>query len=169
MGRVVRSLGDEDDSRAYVFVPVLKHLKIMHVELKARWNQFTWKRIYFQKQKNAHRVIKNVKLKLKNVIIVGLILRTNKKKKKKSSFCGFENEMNAEKCISCEKFWNWIYIVAKWSLKNGWYTDKGHNEDEVKDSEKHYENIRKEILESECKNDDIGLFPGRSLIKLKKF
>lgn len=44
------------------------------------------------------------------------------------------------------------------------------SEDEVKDSEKHYETIRNEILESGDARmiEALGLFPGESLIKLKK-
>jgi len=44
------------------------------------------------------------------------------------------------------------------------------SEDEVKDSEKHYETIRKEILKSGDARmiEALGLFPGESLIKLKK-
>ena len=43
-------------------------------------------------------------------------------------------------------------------------------EDEARDSEKHYENIRKEILESGDTRmiEALGLFPNESLIKLKK-
>ena len=173
MGRVVRSMGDEDDSRAYVVMPAFKTFENYARRVESEMKPVHLKEDLFPKTKKCPSCNKECKIKATECDYCGFDFEKQyKKKKKKCSFCGFENEMNAEKCISCEKSFGIEYTLSlNEALRMGGIARQMDiSEDEVKDSEKHYENIRKEILESGDARmiEALGLFPGESLIKLKK-
>ena len=173
MGRVVRSLGDEDDSRAYVVMPAFKTFENYARRVESEMKPVYLKEDLFPKSKKCPSCNKECKIKATKCDYCEFDFEKEfKKKKKKCSFCGFENEINAEKCISCQKSFGIEYTLSlNEALRMGGIARQMDiSEDEVKDSEKHFENIRKEILESGDARmiEALGLFPGESLIKLKK-
>ena len=173
MGRVVRSLGDEDDSRAYVVMPAFKTFEEYARRVESEMKPVHLKEDLFPKTKKCPSCNKECKIKTTKCDYCGFDLEQHHKKKlKKCNFCGFENAINSAKCISCDKSFGLEYTLSlNEALRMGGIARQMDiTEDEVRDSEKHYENIRKEILESGDTRmiEALGLFPNESLIKLKK-
>ncbi len=171
MGRVVRSLGEDDDSRAYVVMPAFKVFEEFARRVESEMKPVHLNNMPIKKTKKCPSCEKECKINLKKCEC-GFEFPEINRKTKKCYNCGFKNEMNADVCSKCGESFSLDYVLT---LNNalrmgGIARQMDISEEDVLQSEKYYENIRKEILESGDARmiEALGLFPGESLIKLKK-
>lgn len=151
MGRVVRQLNDKDDSRAYVVMPAFKIFEDYARRVESEMSPAI--------KKNEQKITLKV-----------------------CPQCSAENSLNASKCHFCgylfsqirKDFLNEESQAYELTLDNalrmgGIARQMDIDEDDVQIAEKHYESIRKEILESgdEKMIKILSLFPDESVIKLK--
>ena len=176
IGRVVRSMGDDDDSRAYVVMPT--------------HNIFEEYAFRVESEMKAVKIIddKIVKTKICPMCETKCSLEVKfcpnklcnyefpkKNEKLKTCFndkCGFKNPINTSECIKCGTQFRYDYTLTLDSAlrMGGIARQLDINEEDVQLAEKYYKDIRKEFLES---GDDrvieaLSVFPDESLLKMKR-
>jgi superfamily II DNA or RNA helicase len=173
IGRVVRSMGDEDDSRAYVIMPThsifeeyARRIEREMLAAKITNDSFDYLTKICPKCENECN---------KNDKVCNFCKYNFPDKKIKSKICNNckkENNINAEFCTTCnEKFGNEYIITLDTALRMGGIArELDIDEEEVRYAEKYYKDIRKEILESGDARviEVLSIFPEESLLKLKK-
>ena len=151
MGRVVRSIGAEDDSRAYVIMPTHKifeeYARRVESEMSSVIKDLDYQKI---KKKKCPKCEKECNLSAKIC-----------------DFCNFEFTQNSS--LIKKKNLDFELTLEKALRMGGIARQMDITENEVLDSEKNYSKIRKEILESGDARmiEALKIFPDESLIKLK--
>ena len=84
MGRVVRSLGDEDDSRAYVVMPAFKTFENYARRVESEMKPVHLKEDLFPKTKKCPSCNKECKIKAKECDYCGFDFEKQYKKKKRN-------------------------------------------------------------------------------------
>lgn len=173
IGRVVRSMGDEDDSRAYVIMPTHSIFeeyarRIEREMLAAKITNDSFNYLTKKCPKCENECNKN-----DNICNFCKYNFPDKKVKYKiCNNCKTDNNINAEFCVKCnEKFGNEYTITLDTALRMGGIArELDVDEEEVRYAEKYYKDIRKEILESGDARviEVLSIFPEESLLKLKK-
>lgn len=170
LGRVVRSMGKNDDTRAYVVMPTHSIF-----EEYARRVESEMKPIFLKEEQ------------LKNTKICPKCEKENSRKNLECDFCGYEfppkktkfktcdeceqqNPIHLEECQNCgSKFGNDYTLTLNTALRMGGIArEMDVAEEDAKKAEKYYKEIRKEIMESGDARviEVLSLFPDESLFKL---
>ncbi len=172
IGRIVRSMGPEDDSRGYVVMPTHNIF-----EEYARRVEGEMKAADFEDET----VIKTKICPIcetenpKDALICSNDLCnhefTQKKKIKICPNCNYQNLINADQCAKCETKFGYDYeLTLDNALRMGGIARQlDVNEEDVMLAEKYYKNIRKEFLASGDAKviEALTLFPDESLLKIK--
>jgi len=171
MGRVVRSLGKDDDSRAYVVMPTHKIFEEYARRVESEMKPIYLTNVISKNTKKCPSCEKECKRDKKICDYCGFEFPEPKKKFKTCHSCGFHNNFDVDKCENCEESLRTDYILTLNSAlrMGGIAREMDITEEETKEAEKHYRDIRKEILESGDARmiEALSLFPDESLIKLK--
>ena len=172
IGRIVRSMGPEDDSRGYVVMPTHNIF-----EEYARRVEGEMKAVDIEDET----VIKTKICPIcetenpKDALVCSNELCNHefeqKKKIKTCQSCNFQNPINADKCAKCGTKFGYDYeLTLDNALRMGGIARQlDVNEEDVMLAEKYYKDIRKEFLASGDAKviEALTLFPDESLLKIK--
>lgn len=172
IGRIVRSMGPEDDSRGYVVMPTHNIF-----EEYARRVEGEMKAVDIEDET----VIKTKICPIcetenpKDALVCSNDLCNHefeqKKKIKICQSCNFQNPINADKCAKCGTKFGYDYeLTLDNALRMGGIARQlDVNEEDIMLAEKYYKDIRKEFLASGDAKviEALTLFPDESLLKIK--
>jgi len=172
IGRIVRSMGPEDDSRGYVVMPTHNIF-----EEYARRVEGEMKAVDIEDET----IIKTKICPIcetenpKDALVCSNDLCNHefeqKKKIKTCQNCNFHNPINADQCAKCGTKFGYDYeLTLDNALRMGGIARQlDVNEEDVMLAEKYYKDIRKEFLASGDAKviEALTLFPDESLLKIK--
>jgi superfamily II DNA or RNA helicase len=176
IGRVVRSMGKDDDSRAYVVMPTHnifeEYARRVEGEMKASDVASE-----LEKKTKVCPVCEtecsmDAKICPNELCKYKFPTKKTKLKTCQNELCKAQNPINAEKCQKCGSKFGYEYtLTLDTALRMGGIARQMDvDEEDVQFAEKYYKNIRKEILESGDARaiEVLSLFPEESMLKIKR-
>ena len=176
IGRVVRSMGKDDDSRAYVVMPTHsvfeEYARRVEGEMKA-----SDVAIELEKETKVcpaceTECAKDAKICPNELCKYEFPSKKTKLKTCPNELCKAQNPINAEKCQKCGSKFGYEYtLTLDDALRMGGIARQlDVDEEDVQLAEKYYKNIRKEFLDSGDARviEALSVFPDESLIKMKR-
>ena len=155
MGRVVRNLSVEDDSRAYVVMPA--HKKLEEYADLVENEMSPGKRKEKKEKKNKICPSCNTESSLSQKICECGHEFPEKQyiyKRCINEECGVDNEINADECISCGTSFRQEFIISLQSAERMGVITRGSriSEENARLSEQMYSGVRRDVLESGNEN-----------------